>query len=160
MLTKGFDIESKPEDNAGTRMSYHRLGRGYTEAGNQKELPTCQCKDLEQPFGSSSEAKETELALRLEVSEEEFATGLPAAGQGSLTVLSSCATAGPFHDDLALKAAQAKPGARGSSGDGTGCWGLRMLQCCRAVVTQAGRDAQPSCRQRAESCLQIGGDSS
>lgn len=34
VLTKGFDIEFKPEDNAGTGMSYHRLGHGYTEDGN------------------------------------------------------------------------------------------------------------------------------
>jgi len=34
VLTKGFDIEFKPEDNAGARMNYHRLLHGYTEVGN------------------------------------------------------------------------------------------------------------------------------
>lgn len=61
VLAQVFDIEFKPEDNAGTRTNYHRLGRGYTEVGNQKELPTCQCKDLEQPFNSSSEARRLNL---------------------------------------------------------------------------------------------------
>lgn len=34
VLTKVFDIEFKPEDNAGTRINSHRLGHGYTEVGN------------------------------------------------------------------------------------------------------------------------------
>lgn len=34
VLTKGFVIEFKLKDNAGTRMNYNRLSHEYTEAGN------------------------------------------------------------------------------------------------------------------------------
>lgn len=34
VLTKGFVIEFKLKDSAGTRMNYYRLGHVYTEARN------------------------------------------------------------------------------------------------------------------------------
>lgn len=34
VLTKGFVIEFKLKDSAGTRMNYYRLGHQYTEARN------------------------------------------------------------------------------------------------------------------------------
>lgn len=159
VLTKGFDIEFKPEDNAGARMSYHRLGHGYTEDGNQKELPTCQCKDLEQPFSSRPG---DDLWDWKSLSKRMQWGCLPQARR-SVPVLSSYAIAGQFCNDFALKAAQAKlvPGAGlevGLCGALGWCPG-DTAECCRAVITQGVRMCillPPACR---ELSMEIGGDS-
>lgn len=98
--------------------------------------------------------------MGLEVSEQEDAMGLPAQARRSLPILSSYASAGHFHNDSALRAAQAKLGAWGSPGSGAVGWCPGdTAESCGAVITQGVRMRillPPACRELSS---EIRGDS-